>query len=702
MAFYVKYRCEFSTIKGRNVRIDIEEDDFPQLPLTYLTASSQSPLEIIYANGEFDKMCPIRESKIRFKFISKDVTYENFQIDFDTQYKVKIYFNGVLEWLGWLDNDIINQTYVDTYTEIQITANDGLSFLKNFPLSDISNQEMWGLFRIKNYIASCLHKTFLNLNFYSFINILPYPAFDREFSTPSSNDWDAFFYGHLNAFTFMTGARQFDDCYMVLSKILQSFGCTLFQSRGSWYIVQTNDRIAGDLDATLRDFNGNPLSIILNQNWQIDIGLNKSVKLINADALVSSQKPFKEIKVTHDVDVPEVYFRNFDLLDLGTKSSNPTQDWYDPLHWRSIDIIFPVQPSGYVDVGFIEVVKDSLGNDIGRELIFPGGTTNNPAGGKCTQIFPVTKGEVINFGYEISYTISYNEWGDHSVFVLHYDTGASIFRWLDQTGEWVAPQRRVTPTWNNNEDRTIWKTYNIKSKPVPFDGWITLVVTGRPFNGIKAGLAFNVYFRNLQFSIDKVFDDSFAVSGFEYKNIKPQNIRNKFDIELFISNSRNYSTKGTLLNNQFVLSNLWTYKTNAGTRMPFSKLISRLYYKTMHRSFKRLEGRLYNIYINNNLLSLLNTIIFETMPDEEFMITSLNIDVRQESAEFTSIELKNITNSNDFNAVGSETFRFIEESAKNENNPRKKPKRPVDYRFGGFGHLSELISRNRNRNFNNL
>ena len=120
---------------------------------------------------------------------------------------------------------------------------------------------------------------------------------------------------------------------------MQAFGCTLFQARGKWYIIQTNDRIANQLDATERNYENAKLGAVTNQSFQINIGLNEVTKLINADSLVSTQKPFKQSIIKYSFDVPPFYFRNFDLLD-GTKidmMSTNQKVYYSILYWNSLN-----------------------------------------------------------------------------------------------------------------------------------------------------------------------------------------------------------------------------------------------------------------------------------------------------------------------------------------------------------------------------
>jgi hypothetical protein len=787
MAYITRYRCEFDTIKGRQVKVDIEEDrqvppaslnintssifeadddsllipfadlryllpndivqitgtvnnngtytvkeliyngigsiyskilfnesivdeidvtytlTFTTRPVINLTASSESPLELSYPNGEFEKMNPIRESKMRLKILSDNVTYEDFTVNYDTQYKVNLYVNNTLEWSGWLDNDYINELFLDTLKEIELSANDGLSILKTMPLKTQSGDQMWGFFMIKEYIANALFYTSLNLDFISFINMYPSNVVERDFMPPTFWDNDAFSYAKIYASAFLKGPRDFDDCYQVLSKIMQAFGCTLYQARGKWYIVQTNDRIANVLDATIRNYLGAATGISMNQSFKIDIGLNEVTKLINADALVSLEKPFKEVAIKHKFDTPPIYFRNFDLLDTAPDAYSGVA----PAYWTGAPSNLATHPFfNYINQGEVFIDTEAgTGAEINRGLIFQGANATLPGGAKMSTSYPVNAGDIINFGCSVKFNVSYFKTGNVFMHILFTNQSGQQF-YLRDTGSWINLEAAFGIFYNKNEDRRFWKSINIKSKNVPSNGSVSIILTGGGNrNELISNAIYNVYYKDLEFSIETSFNAMTEVDGYEYVCSQSANLKNKYDNEIFISDAPNISTQGSMLESDFAKIGNWRYKGthNIPTNpvMPFAKYITRTYWRTMYRKFMRLEGRLYDLYQGNGLLSPLNTVEFTEVEDKEFMITTLQMDIRQESAEFTMIELRTTANNSDFTQNGTETFRYLNVRAKDEDDPIKEPKTPIDWRFGLLGVVSSLIRRSKRRRFNN-
>lgn len=692
MAFAVKYRCEFDTIKGRTVKVDIEEDGAASI--TNLTAFGESPLKINYPNGEFDKLTGIRESKVEFLILNDVVTAADFLTTSDTQYKLKVYVNGTLEWLGWLDNDQLQETFVDTKTEIRLTATDGLSLIKSKELNQAGSQ-VWGIYRVNDYIGMCLDNTGLNTAYNCLINMYP----EGEDQRGVDSDYDAFYYAHVSSFTFLTGPRNFDDCYTVLAKIMESFGCMLFQARGEWWIIQTNDRIANYLEGTRRE--GITSSVVADASYQFEIGLNKTQKLRNADALVSWEKAFKFVKMNYEFKMPPVYFRNFDLLD-GTFVAPPStsaRGVYTLADWTELNL----------DT-FVGVEIDTTINAELRRYIFM--IPNSPYGTVASQSWVRTTGYYINANDKVSFSYQTSE--KSSVFAqgkqVHYvilTDGVDVYR-LTESGQWVIPSS-TTPgfgaggvgyTWNAAEDRRFWKGYSITSvDPTPVSGEIYLIFVGQ--SHANGGASNEVRIMDIQFNVTPYYNEKLTVSGYEQKSEQTATLKNDYDNQMFISKSDNIGTQGAILNPDYSQILNWKYYSELDAdAVPFHKYITRAYWKSVYRNYVKLEATLFNLY-DTRLISLLNTCTIDEIPDTEFLITTLSSDLRQETAEITIVEIRNTANTDDFDELAaSETFRYL--NVRQEIfNEIPEEKRPLEWRYGPIGLAISLIKRNKRRRFNN-
>lgn len=677
--------------------------------IIFLTPSSQSPVELSYPNGEFDKMCSIRESKMRIKILSDIVTFQDFIVTSDTQFKVKLYINGNLEWLGWLDNDYVTEPFLDFANEIELSANDGLSFLKTQPLQSQTG-ELWGIYSLDTYIASCLSFTNLDLDFYTIINVFPENEEERE----SNNQWkDAFSYANISSNSFLNGSTDFQDCYQVLSKIMQAFGCTLFQARGVWYIIQTNDRVANFVEGTIKDNLGDPYSKLVDDSYKINIGLNDATKLINADALISVQKPFKYCALKYSFDTPAFYFRNFDLLDGEIINSMSTNQkiYYSVLNWNNTLESATQSAYNLVNAGFIVAEIDSSQTNIIeqetlRYLALEADWDESYYSAKRTTETPVSVNDKINFKYRVRYTHPVLRNGGNYVKII-LDNKAGQKRYLDNSGNWSTSfEAWVGVTYQQFTSRLFPAYFEITSKEIPFNGFISIQFSSWTEIGASPITPFEVHYIDMKFDVSNAFNQRTIVIGQENKCENNFNLKNTYDNEIFLSNSLRVSNIGGLLSYDGTLpptiQNLWKYKGEDETLMPFNKYMTRAYWRTMYRPFLRLEGRLYDLWQGSRLLSPLNTVEFTDIEDKEFMITTLTMDLRNEMSEFTMIELRSTLNNSDFTENGIESFKYITEGTRDKDNPATAPKQLLDYKYGTYGYVQGLLNRDKKRRFNNF
>jgi len=689
MAYATKYRCEFTTIKGREIKVDIQEDAFAGT-VTDLTAFGNSPLLIRSKNGEFDKLTGIRESNIELSICSTDsISALTFITTSDIQYKIIVYIDTVVEWVGWLDNDKLQENFLDTITEIRLTGNDGLSLLKNTPLSDVYGAQIWGLWRVSEYIGWCLNKTQFELQWYSFINMYPKAA-DQRGVYP---EYDAFYYANLTSFTFLTGPRDFDDCYTVLSKIMEAFHCTLFQARGAWYIISINDRIAGDLDGNRREDASNvpDTTTFLNQDYSFDIGLTRDNKFKDADALVSVDKPNKFTKLQYEFKLPIVYFRNFDLLDgtFNSPLSTSSRTVNSISHWTEV--------TGQTYVG-IEIDTVNLA-DLQRYILqYPVSDYSNGSiqpYAKTTNFY-VTAKDKITFGYStreknggFAVTSQFN--------YVVLSNGVSTY-YLDDDGKWYTSIKAIGKSWAAAEDRRFWKTFSITSEEMPISGAIYFALTA--IGNSRTALN-EVHYKDLDFRVIPYVNETLYIKGYEQKSEQAATLKLDYENQIYASRVNNASFQGAIMNTTYKSLPDWKYYTDLDAdSVTFEKYITRSYWKSVYRNYLKFEGNLFNLENDSRQISLLNTVRIDSLPDKEFMITTMDSDVNNEESQITLIELRDTSSTDDFDEIGTESFRHLtinhevlEDIAEN--------KKPLDWRFGTIGIIFSLLQRRKRRRFNN-
>lgn len=695
MAYNPKYRIEFDTVKGNDVRIDIEEDAFAGT-ITDVIAAGQSPLVIDYHNAEFDKLAGIRESKARITVLGGDTVFAtDFVSSSDTQYKVKIYINSTLEWVGWLDNDRLSEPFRDSKYEIELTATDGLSLIKNVELSDLSDAQIWGIKTVKEYIAYCLDKTDLGLDYWSFINCYPVlesggSLFDVD-QRGVSADFDLFYYANLTSFTFLTGPRNFDDCFTVLSKIMEAVGCTLFQARGKWYVISLNDRIAGDLDGTLRDSTGTASSTATNQSFQVPIGLYRDTKLTGDDAVVSWEKANKDVLLNYEFKLPPVFFRNWDLLDgtFNAPLSTSARPVYTLGNWTET-----------VGDSWIAVEQDTLTNaELDRYILqIPVVTYSNDAVQPAAQTtnFYINQGDKITFGY----TTREKNGGFATTSQFNYvilTNGVTTY-YLDDDGKWYTAIKAIGKAWVTAEDRRFWKTYEIQSDVVPISGTISIKLTAI---GNSRTAANEVHYKDLLFNIVTYYREKATSSGYEQKSSQTTKLKLSYDNQIFCSNAENVGIQGAIIKSNYgQFAGYKYYSASNTTLVPFVKYTCRTYWKALYRNYMRFEGSIYGLFESGNAFGLLNTVTLDEVADKEFMVTTVSSDIRNETANITLVELRDTSTTADFDQVGTEFFRYL--NIKQEVfNTIPEEKKPIDWRFGTVGVAISLLQRRKRRRFNN-
>lgn len=257
MAYNHIYNLQFKGLDqvGTNlyyqVKFEKQEATVIDYPIIELIPAQDSAFVLNYKANKDNIFAPIRASYADIKcFIPYNSTVQPSDFFFDAdEYTLKVSLyetNGTtstLKWVGFLLPDVIQYEWQEQYF-LQLTATDNLAVLKDikytredyYALYDDTNVD--ACISISDFVCRLLKKTGseLDVAFYSqfLIDGTLFNTVNLKLSEYSSVDWSTF---------------EPKDCYYLLTKLMESLGCMLYQSNkdATWYVIGVNDVAVNDL-----------------------------------------------------------------------------------------------------------------------------------------------------------------------------------------------------------------------------------------------------------------------------------------------------------------------------------------------------------------------------------------------------------------------------------------------------------------------
>jgi len=232
MAYGVKYRLEFADIKGNKRKVEIFKNGYTGEVLPMI--GTGEPVEIEW-KAEEDLYEPLIGSLCTLNLlVTDDVTYDDFYLYDEREYKVVVYFEASAGswqtyWSGWVVNDLYSQALVSTPYSLSITATDNLGQLDAFdtwmPAVGESDPTLW------KFMWNALSNLQLDYDIY----------ISNDLRIATDTAWKNIF----DQVTIKKAAYYHDnyiinDSKMTLRSILLGFNCRIFQSFGRWYIINNS------------------------------------------------------------------------------------------------------------------------------------------------------------------------------------------------------------------------------------------------------------------------------------------------------------------------------------------------------------------------------------------------------------------------------------------------------------------------------
>ncbi|HEY9702206.1 MAG TPA: hypothetical protein V6C58_07155 [Allocoleopsis sp.] len=651
MAYVTKYYSTFENAAGKTIKLELQYDGFGGTATEFVSTSC----ELSYPDGDLSKESGIKSSQLDFSIYTQ--TPELFTTTSATECKVLLSINGTTNWVGWLDNTVFKFDLQD-YVNIKLSAKDGLHLMESVDDNWMLNFGTNGLFTPVDLIAKCLTYTEFTLDFYTWIDIYPdtFQIRGAGGDTVGANDpMDSF---NIHSTVFQEGMRKYNDPFAALNKLCRSFNAIFFQARGQWHFVYLEDWIRNlGLTGTRWDYLGVAQSYAEYQRERVNVGITRGTKLIDGNALVGYIRPVKKCTTNYYFNNPDAVIKNLDLNDTtGSPSSGAGYDDYTLADWTVI--------SG---TAVTRVFLDSDGNEQ-RRVLFLNGSINSSSG-------LVGSGDYFNF----EFTFSKVSPADLNVGIRVVNvTGVSTtYYYLKGDGKWVTG----TSTWQliGLGNFTVNSTFNIANvDPIPANGLMEIRLSG--------GVA-SIWNMGLDYTYKPI--NKFTASGYYHESSQTTDFKSNLENIIFISDTTGIATRGAMMFKTFITPLEYWKHRGVTEKIKFSKIINRALYKSNYRNFYTLEGSMLFNFDGDYLFSPLNTFLFDEFSGLEFMCCTLRVDLINDKSEATFVELLNTSNSDDFDEVGTEIFKYLDYKAdKLEILPEFVP----DNRKGVIGYIIQAFT----------
>jgi len=544
-----KYRYSFKTIEDQTciVRFDFEG----WLGASTTLVGADQPFVLSEFNTEENIFKPIRAQLATMNILGSQsgVTADDFIMDNDDD--VIVYFDfGAWGnyWIGYLTQDDFQETWIDTNHILTLRATEGLGLLKESKLSN-NGAELIGTFtpfEILQYAMQGVVQNFVDYRIYS--NLF-------HDSMNDGNTYTGFDQCEIEAKTFQIDVLEYDDSYTVLEKINIAWNQTIYMYRGKWVIFRIEELYCPTTE-NIRGFRSLlGVRTFLNSRYDINVGVNESVKPITPEMLRFIKRRTKQDTIQYNYEaINEIvqngsFARGSFIAKIGTTLS------YNVDTWRYQD--------SFLDIGAIPTsgtftrLEEYTSN---QGPLFDNYVRFNITSSSLTAIsylrsndINILTGEKFDFSVDARFKFDFSDDSKApSVYILFYGTTNNYF--LKDNGDWIQTNADFTTNVQylgvefnkpSSPETTSWVTFSVNSQPAPEVGFINILLAGHNDQYVSGQ---ERQFKTMRFTMISVF------GGQEFNNItgiksiftKNDDLRMTFDETIYFDDSFSDNFKGTL------------------------------------------------------------------------------------------------------------------------------------------------------------
>ena len=241
MAYNLKYKITAATKNNEVAIVEMYIDEAVASVIEY----PATIIQLEYIPRSDDIYEPIYASQLN---VSIDVTDDqnnlpNFTTLNDRKYLVKLFVDSEIYWQGWVLSDLVQYSFTTGRKELSFNAIDGLGMLDYIPFTftetNVVGNTKLSPQTVLYFLYTCLGKIGFPTGLDLFTACSYYAS--GMSTRGDGTQYEPFNQSYLRPVYFQNDDETYETCLDVLSKILKSFGCKLYQANGKWYIVAVNE-----------------------------------------------------------------------------------------------------------------------------------------------------------------------------------------------------------------------------------------------------------------------------------------------------------------------------------------------------------------------------------------------------------------------------------------------------------------------------
>jgi len=234
---FINRLIEFKNFEEVDIQIQIQQPDAadPGAEIPTSLEGSEFPATMDTPGLDQDKTVSIRPKRLSCGFNSTDLTNaKTFRVGGDDEFLVVLTTGGVaVPFIGRIAVEGITEAFQPRPNPVNLSADDGLSSLKDVELTTTDGELPIGHYSIIDYIVMCLGRLIPGQQIRVIMNLY------EEDTDPVTSH--AFIDQFVDAERFKKDDSSMVDCLTALTWILDAFGCFICYDHDGWWIIRWDE-----------------------------------------------------------------------------------------------------------------------------------------------------------------------------------------------------------------------------------------------------------------------------------------------------------------------------------------------------------------------------------------------------------------------------------------------------------------------------